>query len=122
MKFPTIVLTLAAVFAAAPLAAQGVTVKEDKPGLLKKAKITAEAATATAQARVPKGRIVSAEIEEEKGNLIFSFDIKTDGKTGIDEVNVDAITGRVLGVEHETPGAEAKEKVAEKKKPASALP
>jgi uncharacterized membrane protein YkoI len=90
-------LVLAFAIAAVPAGAQGVSVKEDKPGLLAKAAITAAAATATAQARVPKGKIVSAEIEEEKGKLIFSFDIKTDGKAGIDEVNVDAITGKVLG-------------------------
>ena len=116
MKFPTMALALAAAFAATQSAAQGVTVKEDKPGLLKKAKITAEAATKSAQAKVPKGKIVSAEIEEEKGKLIYSFDIKTEGKSGIDEVNVDAISGKVLGVEHETPKAEAKEKAADARK------
>jgi hypothetical protein len=57
----------------------------------------------------PKGRIVSAEIEEESGKLIFSFDIRTDGKTGIDEVNV-ALTGRVLDVQHESPKDETQEK------------
>jgi uncharacterized membrane protein YkoI len=112
MKVSRLVLAMGLIVAQA--GAQGVAVKEDKPGLLKRAKITAEAATATAQARVPKGRIVSAEIEEEKGTLIFSFDIKTAGKSGIDEVNVDAITGKVLGVEHESPKAEAKEKAVKK--------
>jgi hypothetical protein len=102
--------------------AQGVAVKEDKPGLLRKAKITAEAATASARAKVPNGKIVAAEIEEEKGRLIYSFDIRTDGKPGIDEVNVDAITGKVLGVEHETPKDEAKEKAADKKAGATRKP
>ena len=104
-----------ALFAAAPLSAQGVTMKEDKPGLKAKAKVTADAATATAQAKVPKGKIVAAEIEEEKGKLIYSFDLKTDGKSGIDEVNVDAITGTVIAVTHESPAAEKKEADADKK-------
>lgn len=114
----TLTAGIAIALAAFQVGAQGVTVKEDKPGLLKRAKITAEAATATAQTRFPKGRIVSAEIEEEKGKLIFSFDIKTAGKSGIDEVNVDATTGKIVGVEHESPSSEAKEKAAEQKKPA----
>ncbi len=93
-----------------------VKVKEDKPGLLQRAKITAAVATATAQSKVPKGKIVSAEIEEEDGKLIFSFDFRTKGKTGIDEVAVDAMTGKVLNVQHETPKDEAKERAADRKK------
>jgi uncharacterized membrane protein YkoI len=102
--------------AAAPAAEQAVKVKEDKPGLLKKAKITAEVATAAAQAKFPKGKITSAEIEEEDGRLIFSFDLKTPGKAGIDEVNVDAMTGKVLKTEHESPKDEAKEEKEDKAK------
>lgn len=95
--------------------ADAVVMKEEKPGLLKRAKVSAAAATASAQAKVPKGRIVSAEIEEEAGKLLFSFDIKTAGKSGIDEVNVDALTGDVISVQHETPRDEAREKAADKK-------
>jgi Peptidase propeptide and YPEB domain len=103
---------------ATPAMAQGpqVTVKETRPGLLARAKVSADAAIATAQARVPKGKLDSAEIEEEGGKLIYSFDFKTPGRSGIDEVNVDAITGKPVGkVEHESPAAEAKEKAAEEK-------
>lgn len=95
-------------FAAAPAFAEGVTVKETKPGLLARAKIKPEAATKAAQEKVPKGTIQSAEIEEERGKLIYSFDVKTDGRSGIDEVNVDARTGRVH-MQHETPNDEANE-------------
>lgn len=107
----TAVWALAAFALAAPaLGAQGATVKEEKPGLLKKAKITAEAATATAQALLPKAKLKSAEIEQENGKLIYSFDFETAGKTGIDEVNVDAMTGKQVGkVEHESPASERKE-------------
>ena len=116
MKTRTITLAMATMLMAAPAFAQGVPMKEEKPGLLKKAKVTADAATAAAQAKVPKGKIASAEIEEENGKLLFSFDIRTAGKSGIDEVNVDALTGKVLGVQHETPKDEAREKAADKKK------
>jgi uncharacterized membrane protein YkoI len=95
---------------------QAVKVKEDKPGLLKKAKVTAEVAIAAAQAKFPKGKLSSAEIEEEDGKLIFSLDFKTEGKSGIDEVAVDALTGKVLKSEHESPESEAKEAKADKAK------
>ncbi len=103
-------------FAAATAAAQGTTVKEEKPGMLKRAKVTVAVAQATALAKVPGGTITSAEIEEEKGKLIYSFDIVTKGKSGIDEVAVDALTGAVLSVDHETPADEAKEKAADEAK------
>ncbi|MCX5763544.1 MAG: PepSY domain-containing protein [Gemmatimonadetes bacterium] len=107
----------AAPAAAKPATAdQAVKVKEDKPGLLKKAKITAEAAIATAQAKFPKAKISEAEIEDEDGKLIYSFALKTEGKSGIDEVNVDAMTGKVLKTEHESPEDEAKEAKADKAK------
>ena len=98
-----------------PLASAGVTaIKEETPGLLKFAKITPEAAAATALARVPQGKIVAAEIEKEDGKLIYSFEIKMADRTGEEEVNVDAITGTVIGVEHEGAADEAREAVGEK--------
>jgi uncharacterized membrane protein YkoI len=96
--------------------AQGTpTVKEEKPGLLAKAKVTAADAIVTAQAKVPKGKLASIEIEQEDGKLIYSMTFKTDGKSGVDEVNVDALTGKQVGkVEHESPAAEKKEEAKEK--------
>ena len=90
MRIPATALAIATLLLAPPVHADGVSMKEEKPGLLKKAKVSPDAATAAAQAKVPKGKVVSAEIEEENGKLIYSFDIKTRGKSGIDEVNVGA--------------------------------
>jgi uncharacterized membrane protein YkoI len=102
------------------LAAQDVKVKENKPGQLKKAKVTAEQAIATAQAKLPNAKIDAAEIEEEGGKLIYSFDFKTAGKSGIDEVNIDAMTGKLVGkVTHESPADEAKEAKADSAKAAT---
>lgn len=110
ISFHASVLCLALAVGAPVLAAQNVKVTENKPGLLKKAKVTADAAIAVAKARLPNATISAAEIEEENGKLIYSFDMKTAGKSGIDEVNVDALTGKVVGkVQHESPAAEKKE-------------
>ena len=116
MKTTTIALSVCMMTWTASAFAQNATMMEETPGLLRKAKVTAEAATASARAQVPQGAIISAEIEKENGKLIFSFDIRTEAKPGIDEVAVDAITGKVLSVQHETPVDEAKEKAADKKK------
>ena len=104
----------------APLLAQTPqpAIKEETPGLLKKAKITPEIGTATALAKVPKGKLEAREIEIEDGKLIYSFAIKVAGKSGTEEVAVDALTGAVIAVEHETPADEAKEAAADKAKAA----
>ena len=104
--------------AQAPPAAPTATVKlkEEKPGLLAKAKVTDAAARQAALARVPGGAIVKAEIEEEKGKLIYSYDVHVTGADGIQEVAVDARSGVVLSVEHESAAEEAKEEADDAKK------
>jgi uncharacterized membrane protein YkoI len=108
---------------AASASAQG-TYKHDIPdALAKKAKVTEDVAAKTALARVPKGEIRKVELEEEKGKLIYSYDIKISGKSGIEEVGVSAITGKVVAYGHETAAeekmdaAEDAKAAAKKKKP-----
>lgn len=89
--------------------------REISAKLSKQAKISEDSAAAIARSKVPNGKIQSVELEEEKGNLIYSYDIKVPGKSGIEEVNVSAVDGSVIGVEHESPDTEKKEAAAEKK-------
>ncbi len=96
--------------------AKTTTVRKDTPASLRKeAKISMKKARATALKEVPNGKVRSSELERENGKLIYSFDIKLAGKTGTEEVNIDAITGAVVAHEHETPKAEKKEAATEKK-------
>ena len=108
---------ISAFILAASVAASGATAQTPKPNsqaaLRREAKISLAAATKTALALVAGGKVRSSELEREKGKLIYSFDIKVAGKTGIEEVNVDAMTGTVVAHEHETPKAEKKEAVQE---------
>ena len=83
----------------------------------KQAKISLETARATALAKVPHGEVRSEELEKEHGKLIYSFDIAVPGKSGVEEVNVDAVSGKVLAVEHESARAEKQEKAQEAKEP-----
>lgn len=101
--------------AAVPIAAQTSYKKEIPDSLAKLAKVTEAAAAATAQARVPKGVIQGVELEKEKGKLIYSYDVKTAGKSGIDEVNIDATTGKIIAFAHESPADEKKEAAADAK-------
>lgn len=88
-------------------AAAGTIVLPD--ALLARARVTVEAARLTALARVPGGTVAAGELEEEDGALIFSFDIRVDGREGVEEVHVDALTGRVIAQEHESEDDEAAE-------------
>jgi uncharacterized membrane protein YkoI len=99
------------------------TVKqEESPAALQKeAKISEPTARATALKEVPTGTVKKYELEREGGKLIYSYDISVPGKTGIEEVAVNAIDGSIVAHEHETPkmekaetAKEAKEKKAKK--------
>ena len=81
--------------------------------LRKEAKIAESDARKTALAAVPNGKVQSHELERENGRLIYSYDIKVAGKSGVEEVNVDAKTGEIVAHEHENAKAEAREKKAE---------
>jgi uncharacterized membrane protein YkoI len=88
---------------------------DTQAALQKEARISEATARATALKEVPNGTVKSSELERENGKLIYSFDITVPGKTGIDEVNVNAIDGSVIAKQHETPKAEKKEAVQEAK-------
>ena len=93
--------------------------KDDQATLQKEAKISKARATAIALKKVPGGKIESAELEREKGKLVYSFDIKT-SKPGVTEVLVNAMDGSIVSISHESPAKEAAEKkqeAKEKKKP-----
>jgi uncharacterized membrane protein YkoI len=91
------------------------SVAADDPKLVAEAKIKETEARTTALAQVKNGTVRSEELEREHGHLIYSYDIEVPGKSGIDEVNVDAMTGKVIAKTHEGPTAERKEAEAEAK-------
>ena len=106
--------------AAAQMQAKTVAPSHETMAQLKaEAKISKKAARATAQAQVPRGNVKSGELERENGRLLYSFDIATKGKSGIDEVQIDAITGAVLSNTHETPAMEKAEAKADAKEHAA---
>lgn len=114
----TTLLTLACTVAAAATAgAQSTTQPKTDipPALARSAKISLDSARTIAMHRLPKATIASQELERENGRLIYSFDMNVPGKSGIDEINVNALNGRIVAVSHEGPAAENDEAAAEKK-------
>jgi uncharacterized membrane protein YkoI len=100
------------------VAAPAAAAKDEKSkgkSLKSEAKIGMKEARAKALEKVPGGRVKSSELERENGKLVYSFDIRPARGTGIDEVQIDAVTGEVVSVEHETPAKERAEKRAERK-------
>lgn len=80
------------------------------------AKVTQAAAQEVALKRIRSQAaksVQSAELEAEHGCLLWSFDVNLAGKPGIEEVQVDAGTGKVLSVHHETARQEAAEAAKE---------
>ena len=94
--------------------------KSSKHASLKsQAKITEDSARVIAMAKVPAGsKINEAELEHEKGTVVWSFDIRVPGKTGVEEVLVSAIDGHVVSQSHESADAEKAEQAKEKKQAA----
>ena len=89
--------------------------EQDQAALVREAKITKEQAQEVALKRAP-GTVESGELEREHGKLVYSFDIRN-AKGTIDEVQVSALTGKVVRVEHENAKQEADEKRKEGRKP-----
>ena len=82
---------------------------ETQAELQRQAKVSLADATGVALKTVPGATVVSHELEREHGKLIYSFDMKLAGRSGIEEVAVDAMTGAMIAKVHETPAQEAAE-------------
>jgi len=101
--------------AGAPIQQDTLTVKEAEPGLKAKARVQSDSAMKVALAKVPGGKISEAELEKEHGKLVYSFDIADPKKSGVEEVLVDANTGKVVSAKYESAAEEAKERAGEAK-------
>ncbi|MEP6811123.1 MAG: PepSY domain-containing protein [Chthoniobacterales bacterium] len=111
--FKATALTLLASGTALALATASPT---EEAALMKQAKLTKNEAEHIALAKVPQGKVKSAEIENEKGHLVWSFDITTPGSKDITEILVDAKSGQIVSEQKETPHDQAKEAAEDKKK------
>ena len=115
VKSTSLIPTLLALVVTAALGLTAATAKDkDDPKLLAKAKITKVEAQKTALTKAPNGTVKDAELEEEKGKLVWSFDIARPVTKDITEVQVDALTGKIVAVDVETPKDQAEEAQADK--------
>ena len=74
---------------------------EKQSTLQAQAKVSKADAQATALAKVPNGTVKECELEKENGRIIWSVELNSPDSKGITEVNVDAMTGEVVNIEHE---------------------
>lgn len=111
----TLMFSLAVGTAVFAFAAHGSGAQPSEAELIKQAKITKAEAQQIALAKVPHGSVKTAEIEKEKGHLVWSFDIARPGTHDITEVLVDAKTGRIVSTQTESPRDQASEAAADKK-------
>ncbi len=88
--------------------------KETQEQMQKEAKITEDQAKDVAMKRYPKATINSTELEREHGRLIYSMELAVPGRSGVQEVNVSAITGKLVNIEHESAKTEKAEERKEK--------
>src|SRR5712691_7707244 len=110
----TVILTGASFVMANPsLGARQDREAAEQEKLTREAKITKEQAQEIALKRTP-GTVKSGELEREHRKLVYSFDIRN-SKGTITEVQVSAITGKIVRVEHENKKHEAAEKRKENK-------
>lgn len=70
-------------------------------------------AVASLKASAPT-TVTEGELELEHGCLVYSFDIRVSGRDGVEEVLIDAGTGKVLSHTHESAKREAAERAKEK--------
>ena len=75
--------------------------KETSTELKAKAKVSETAATKTALEAVPGGKVTVAELGEEAGKVVYTIDVKLEGVDGVERIQVDATTGKVLSHKHE---------------------
>lgn len=78
-----------------------------------RARISMQNARQRALTVIPKGKIRSEELETEHGQLLYSFDIQIPGRSGIEEVQISALDGRLLSRTHENPTTERREQRTE---------
>ena len=96
----------------------GTTLATDNPLTLSSlhARITRAQAEKAALTKVPGGKVKSAKLTQENGQLIWSIDIVTPLTKKIAAVQVDAQSGKVPSKLAQTPGDRAEESVGAQKK------
>jgi hypothetical protein len=99
---------LLALAAALPLS-PALAAEPSQAQLLAQAKVSQEQAARTALARVPNAKVHTAELEREHGRLVWSFDLAQNGQSAVTEIQVDAITGKIVSVKKESAAEEASE-------------
>ena len=116
MKTDYVIRSLLTLSLLAGCAASTVWAEEQSQAALKaEATVPEVEARKTALSAIPGGTIKSAELEKERGKLIWSFDIAVPKSRNVTEVQVDAKSGEIVSTKIETPADQAREARADRK-------
>jgi len=87
--------------AVAAIGSGSIALEEDSPGLSGQARVSDANARVLALQRVRGGKVVEAELEEERGRLVYSYEIRVSDGRGV--VEIDATTGAVVSEQRKQP-------------------
>jgi len=79
---------------------------KDQSRLESLAKVSKAEAEKAARAKAPNGKLIDSEIEEEDEKVVWSFEFSGPDSKDKTEVKVDAVTGKVVKIEVESPDDE----------------
>lgn len=82
---------------------------DSQESLKARVKVNKTRAEKIALTKAPGGTIKTGELEREHRHLVWSFDIAEPHSRNITEVQVDAVTGKIVSVATETPAQQATE-------------
>lgn len=71
--------------------------------MMLQAKVAAAQAASTALSKVAKGMVESSELGSEKGKLDQSFDISQPSARDVTEIQINAITGKIVSLKTQSP-------------------
>jgi hypothetical protein len=94
------------VTAASVSAQQGGAVQEQKPGLLKEAKVTPDSARKVVLNEFPDAVVTRTRLESGTDGLVYWFNLIHQNMTGNEQAAVDARTGKFLRARHQGAGAD----------------
>lgn len=85
------------------------------PAAEPKKSIGMEAARAIAMEKVPGGEVASEELGRDAGKLLYTFELRLEGKKGVEVVLVSASDGAVISVTHKTEWAARRDAQAKRR-------
>jgi hypothetical protein len=117
IRLVAIAVALTVTVASVSAAQQGGVVQEQKPGMLREAKVTPDSARKVALSQFPDAEVVASRIESGTDGLVYWFNLVHRNMTGNEQTEVDARTGKFLRAWHNGAGPDFRQQSLGSKSP-----